>query len=488
VTSSVHASIRRTVSDPSRWLVWIAALAYAVGLSAACLARHRAFVSGGYDLGIFDQATWLLGHADAPFSTIRGRNLFADHFQPALVLLAPLGRIGSSPAGLLVLQASLLAAAAPALAGLARVRGAAPWLALAVGLMWLASPLTQWANLFDYHPETAVPVLLAVGALALERRRDWAFVATALLASSLKEDVCLVYLMWGIVLAWDGRRRFGASVAVAGAAWFVLATKIVIPAFGGNLDYYSSRFGGDRGATLGSVFVSLVEHPLRAAGDAATTSNAKILIALVLCSGGLALLAPRLLLLAVPGLAANILSAYPYQHDLHFQYQLVPAAAFAVASAYGAGVATARFSARTVRIGAGVLIAGALAVTLVAPATRRLRAPVDDPVVAAKRHAVSLIPPGVSVAAAPDLAAHLARRHDVYQLPEPYFSQPSNGEYWSDAELARRRRGVRYVAYDTVADPAPRSQIVRIPAMLRREGFVEIFHAGDVRVFERRAG
>ena len=59
-------------------------------------------------------------------------------------------------------------------------------------------------------------------------------------------------------------------------------------------------------------------------------------------------------------------------------------------------------------------------------------------------------------------------------------------EPWSDAELARRRHGVRYVAYDPIADPFPRSQILRLPAILRREGFVEIFRGGDVRVFERR--
>src|SRR6266508_1911502 len=128
--------------------VALAAVVYAALLSAASLARHHAIRSGGYDLGIFDQAVWLLGHGHAPFSTIRGRDLFADHFQPALALLAPLGALGVTPAALLVLQALLLAAAAPVLYLLARARGASEGLALAVGVLWLASPLTQWANLF----------------------------------------------------------------------------------------------------------------------------------------------------------------------------------------------------------------------------------------------------------------------------------------------------------------------------------------------------
>ena len=92
------------------------------------------------------------------------------------------------------------------------------------------------------------------------------------------------------------------------------------------------------------------------------------------------------------------------------------------------------------------------------------------------------------VAAAPDLAAHLARRREIYQLPEPWFSGPGNGESWSDAELARRRHNVRYVAADTIADPFPRSQILQLPAMLRREAFVEIYREGDMRAFERGDG
>jgi len=470
-----------------RVAVALAAVAYAALLSAASLARHHAIRSGGYDLGIFDQAVWLLGHGHAPFSTIRGRNLFADHFQPALVLLAPLGALGVTPAALLVLQAVLLAAAAPVLYLLARARGASEGLALAVAVLWLASPLTQWANLFDYHPETAVPLLLALGLLELERGRPvWFLLATGL-ACSLKEDVCLVYLILGLVLAAGGRRRFGLALAAAAAVWFVIATETV-RAFGGNFDYYSARFGGERGSSLGAVFVTLVRHPVDTLSVTATPANAKILVALAVCSGGLALLAPRMILPALPALLANLLSSYSYQHDLHFQYQLVPAAVFAVASTYGAGVLTRRVAAQTRRLVAGVLLVGSALVTgVAAPALKELRTDVrSSPERDAKRHALSLIPDSVPVAAAPELAPHLSHRREIYQLPEPYFARPSNGEYWSDAELARRARHVRYVAYSTdVLDPYPKLQAERIPAMLRRQGFVEIFHSGDVRVFRR---
>ncbi len=469
--------------------VWLAAGAYAVVLSWSAIHRHHVFQSGGYDLGIFDQATWLMGHGLRPFSTIRGRYLLADHFQPALVALAPLGRLGLSPIGLLVLQSLLLGAVAPLLYRLALDYGATQRFALAVSVMWLASPLTQWANLFDFHPESAVPLLLVTGALLLERRRYGWFTLVAVLASATKEDVCLVYVAWGLLLAVQHRarlRHFGLLLAGAGIAWFVLATQVAIPALGGNLNFYSQRFGGERGSSIGAVAVYLVDHPIASFDQLATAANAKILIALVVCTGGLALAAPRLLVLAVPGLAANLLSAYSYQHDVHFHYQLVPAAGFALASAAGAGVVSARAGGRARETIAVVLLAGSLVAAVVSPSVRGLLHSGDSATLAAKRHALALVPKGAPVAAAPDLVPHLSHRRAIYQLPEPFFARHGNGEYWSDDELARRSRAIEYVVIDLDSlDPFPRQQTSMLPALLRRRGFVQVFRRGDVRVFKK---
>ena len=466
----------------ARRLVWASACAYAAALSLASIGRHERFETGGYDLGIFDQGIWLLGHGLRPFSTIRGRDLFADHFQPALVLLAPLGGLEFTPIGLLILQSALLAAAAPPLYTLARRRGAGPWLALAVALLWLAAPLTQWANLFDFHPETAVPLLLVHAAVELDRGRLVLFIALAAAASLFKEDISLVFLGWGVLLVLQGRRRFGLALAGAATLWFLLVTQVAIPALGGDLDYYSARFGGDRGSSLGAVFLSLVEHPLRTLGDAATPANTKVLLALVLGSGGLALLAPAMLLPALPAVSANLLSAYSYQHELQFHYHLIPAAVFAIASAHGAGALQAR-RADLVRAATAVLLAGALAVAALGPASRELRSSAT-PDQRARAHALALIPADAPTAAAPHLVPHLAHREHIYQLPEPFFPRPSNGESWSEQELSRRAGRVEWVVYELAGlDPWPRSQTRQLPQMLRSRGFTEIYRESGVRVF-----
>ena len=477
--------------EPARLLVWLAAFGYAAVLSLASLDRHERFESGGYDLGIFDQGIWLLGQGLRPFSTIRGRDLFADHFQPALVLLAPLGALEITPTGLLVLQSLLLAAAAPPLYTLARRRGARPRLALAVALLWLASPLTQWTNLFDFHPETAVPLLLVHAAIQLDRGRPGHFIALAVAASSFKEDISLVFLGWGVLLALQGRRRFGLALAGAAMLWFLLVTQVAIPALGGDLDYYSARFGGDRGSSLGAVILSLIQHPLRTLGDAATPANAKVLLALVVGSGGLALLAPVMLLPAAPAVSANLLSAYSYQHELQFHYHLIPAAVFAIASAHGAGALQGR-RAGLVRAVTAALVTAMLAVAALGPASRELRSSAA-PDQRARERALALIPADAPTAAAPHLVPHLAHREHIYQLPEPFFPRPSNGESWTEQELSRRAGRVEWVVYELAGlDPWPRRQTRQLPQMLRSRGFSEIYRAAGVRVFhlqrERLAG
>jgi hypothetical protein len=111
-------------------------------------------------------------------------------------------------------------------------------------------------------------------------------------------------------------------------------------------------------------------------------------------------------------------------------------------------------------------------------------------VLAAKRHALSLVPAGVPVAAASDLVPHLTHRRAIYQLPEPFLARPNNGEYWSDADLARRSRDVKWVLIDLdVSDSRLRSETMRLPALLRRKGYAQVYRHGDIRVFEKgRAG
>ena len=51
--------------------------------------RYDRFGTFGFDLGIYDQGTWLLSRGKDPFVTIRGLELFGHHANVFLLLLVP---------------------------------------------------------------------------------------------------------------------------------------------------------------------------------------------------------------------------------------------------------------------------------------------------------------------------------------------------------------------------------------------------------------
>ena len=128
------------------------ALLAAVAYAAASIERHRRFGSNAFDLGLFDQA--VLGFSrfePRADNTILGTpNLFGNHFEPIMVLFAPLYWIWDDVRAILSAQAVLLAASSLPLFLWARQA-----LGTAAAFAFQAAYLLFWAilagNLYDFH-------------------------------------------------------------------------------------------------------------------------------------------------------------------------------------------------------------------------------------------------------------------------------------------------------------------------------------------------
>ena len=464
--------------------VWVGAAVYALALSLESIADHSSFQTG-FDTAIYDQLLWLLATRarvllDRPQPPVAGGSLPA---RPRPLDAALLARPRHS--GHVVAQSIGLAATAPALYALARASGASAALAAIPALAWLVCPWVATMNLFEFRPTAFLPVLLALSALAVVQRRDYLLVGTMFLALSLKEDVALTYLVLGLLVALQGRRRAGAVLAAASALWFVVASR-AIDSLSGSFDTFGQRFAGDRADTVAGALLWSLRHPLQTLSDIATESLLG-LVALLGSTGGLALLAPWWLLLAAPSAAYNALSAYTPQHALSEHYHLGTLAGLFVAAAIG--VERVRSFGQRGRI----LVAGGLAfAVLIALAggvtahTEQDRAALEGD---ATERALALIPGDAPVAAALPVLPHLSQRVEVYTLPEPFVSLEW-GSPLTPAEYAERAARVRYVAY------IPGQQVGTIftgslgelraapdvRPLLEREGFVVIARAGPLEI------
>ncbi|MFB7473444.1 DUF2079 domain-containing protein [Kitasatospora sp. NPDC056184] len=333
-------------------------------VTAACgLQQWSAVLLGGFDLGIFHQG--VAGYADLglPVSPVKsyhhefppGFSLLGDHFSPILAALAPLYWIWEDPRTLILGQALLLAAgvplirriaahcfARPAEEGAEGGEGAEPDAAhtravgriadlagLVYGLGW---PLLAAGRGGFHEVAFAVPLILLMLERGLARRYATAALAAALLCAT-KEDLGLLVGVYGLVLLWRNRPRgdrrgeragdrrglaYGAGLLVGGPLASALAIVWLIPAMGGQPDYYWVY--GPIGPDAGTAFTNLLGDPLLLL-RAATDETIKPLLLLWLF-GTLLLLPLRsaTTLCLLPLLAERVLSDNPNHWSIAHHY------------------------------------------------------------------------------------------------------------------------------------------------------------------------
>jgi uncharacterized membrane protein len=266
--------VRRTIHPLGVGLLTLLA---ATAYSAFALVRFRTFQSASYDLVIFDQAVRSYAHLQPGISIMKGLHngfgpdfsVLGDHWSPILATLAPLYWVSNTPVNLLVAQAVLFALAIPpvwmftrrAFGGGTKATVAAYLVSASYALSW---PIASAVG-FDFHEVAFAPVLTAV---ALERlqagRLRTAFLALAALLL-VKEDMGFLVAGVGIYVA-VGRPRVvgrplltGLVLVAVGLADSVLATYVLIPAFGGRSDYYWAY--GALGNNGPQVIGHIVTHP-----------------------------------------------------------------------------------------------------------------------------------------------------------------------------------------------------------------------------------
>ncbi len=301
-------------------------MAAALLYSADALIRFRRFLSSTFDLVIFDQGVRGYAHFSAAVSIARGVAdggtahflLLSDHWSPILAILAPLYWIHDGPATLLVAQAVLFALAIPPLWAFTRRELGETSACLVCGAYALSLPIMA-AVTFDFHEVAFVPVLTAVMAERFQAGRQLHAILAAAVLLLVKEDMGLLVAGYGAYLLLTRRRRAGVAFIAAGIAATWVASRVLIPAFGGSGGFYWAY--GQFGSGAGAAALNMVAHPLHAAGVLVTPSvKVRTMIGLLAPFGFLPLASP-LTVAAVPLLAERMLaSGYPLWWQAKFQY------------------------------------------------------------------------------------------------------------------------------------------------------------------------
>ena len=449
-------------------------LAYAGFFSAYTLQRHATLNTFAADLSFIDQ----------PMSnTLHGRFLertlgaiqaprVAEHLELILAPLSLVYVVWNDVRAMLILQSLALALGALPVFWIARrtfngITGEpgpadtrrAEWIALAFSAAYLLFPALGAANVADFHadPLAVTPLLFAFW-YGTERR--WlAMWVWAILLMAAKETLPTLTAMLGLYLvfadpalraAWRsstrpasvGERlrqswrspgvRNGLALFVVSVAWYLIATFLIVAPLARQYYgtagpvYFESRYafgGGLRGWLSGAL--GLLPEPARLAYLAGLFSSV----------GWLALLGPELLLLGLPVLAANTLSAYPGQYSGEQHYSAPLAAIFIIAAIYGAR-RLQRFverqlpfrftpfftNATLISVGGVILLLAFAAGAHIDRGWTPLARPFVWPATTAHDQTLgrllAQVPADAAVSATPAVHPHLAHREKIYVYPE----------------------------------------------------------------------
>jgi uncharacterized membrane protein len=308
----------------------LAAALAAAGLAGYCFLdgcrAYDDFLLGYPDFGQFARRvanTWagrgLLNQGD-------GSTIFWDHFNPGLLLLAPLWGLWADARLFIALQALCLAAPGFAVYAIARRLGADPGAALRWALSYLLFPAVSQLNLshsYGWHPVSmALPCLFAA-LWALAARRPWWALAAAVLACSFKENVFIVVVGFALGQALSAIRRAAVEVEAAAApaaapgvsaqvraglsmrAWLGVAAGfavafLLVYHFAGFAGYQGNRFGA-LGDSTGAILLSPLLRPGAFWGEVLAPRSIYFVLLLALPLGVLPLIR------GWPALAAGVL-------------------------------------------------------------------------------------------------------------------------------------------------------------------------------------
>jgi uncharacterized membrane protein len=288
--------------------------------------QHGLFRSSAWDLGIFDQAVYLISQGQPPISSFLGFHILGDHAAFMFYLLALLYKIYPDVHWLLAVQAIALSVGALATWLLARQAGIRETHATTLSIVYLLYPIVFNANLADFHPEViAIPALLFAVWAARANRIGW-FCFCLGMTLICRDALALNVAAMGIwLIIFEKRRIYGAIALLMGMGWFLFATQVIVPTIGGEaakIDRFLFRY-----AWLGTSYTEIVRNfflkPLLVAGKVFSWNT----LGYLLLIGAPLIWAMRPfhfapLIGALPTLAMNILSSNNGQRSLIGQYSV----------------------------------------------------------------------------------------------------------------------------------------------------------------------
>ena len=400
-----------------QWLLIVAITWYVWHFTYTSLRVHYGMGSSAYDFGLYDQGVWLMSRFKAPFVTLMGRNLFADHGSLILFFVVPLYWVVPGAGTLFFLQSVGLAGGAIPVYLLAKRRMGSEPIAALLGILFLLHPALSWTNLEEFHPDAFLPLLVGFAIYFAIEARWRPFVIFAVLSLLVKEDVMLVMAPLGVWIALRRDRTIGVVTVIFSMAFFFFDTTMLQQLSGKAFpNSWRVPFGGPEG---------LIAEAITRPGNVLTYLLAEgrpwYLWQLTFPFVWLFLRSPDIAAISAVVVISNVVSNYGYQHQIQYHYTVVALPALALATVWGISRLSSEWRKRAlIAITIATVWSAYLWADLPHGRSEGPRWTPSHPVAMEAQELIDLVPPDAVVSAHYAITAHLTRREQIYMFPNPF--------------------------------------------------------------------
>lgn len=430
---------------------------YSTVASVFSILRYESLLTQATDLGIFMQAMYSTLHGRLLYEAVDyqaygATSFLGVHFSPILLAIVPLYWLFPYAATLLVLQAVVVAVGAIPTYLIAK-RAGKDKRALAFSALYLFYPPLLGANLYDFHVESFLPVLLLFAFHFTESRRyakAMVPIMLSLVTTEASPPLISFMMLYFIIVErrnWKSRK------------WEILLLIAMVPVY--VLErYVMGFFVQGQGAFVGLSQVS----PLYLPSD--LPLKVGYFLVILAAAGFLPLLSPLTAIMALPWIATQLFSSQGFPHSVGWQYDFFLIPWIMIGSIQGSNGTGKYWLTRmlTGRVGRLNLFRGGLLVSLIISPIL----PFAGPLFGGQGYAVSYSPspqfPGLNnlvqgigpgpVLVSDHLFPYLANRLDVYDF-EP------------NVPILGTMTRVPYVQYILIQ----KSDLPNLPP-----GFIDAFH------------
>jgi uncharacterized membrane protein len=451
-------------------ILFLLMVVYTTILSVVSIDYYNRFYFSAFDLGIFDQGIWLLSKGKEPFVTVRGLHLFGDHIQFTTVFFAPLYWLWEDTRILLIAQSLVISLGAIPLFLIARKKFENNYIPLIFILAYFLYPALHYLNLENFHPVVLAVPLLFFTFYFLEEKKYFHYFLFILLLLLTREELTLTVFTFGLYAFFFKDKKIGFITMLTSLLWLFMIFIVIFPYYI-PFSHPNIRRGGDileRGLQL-----------LSNSKEILTEENQKYIFELLSPLIFLPILYPQTLFLALPTLAINLITEWPYAHSIqyHYTYAIIPfvfiSSIYAAHSIYKKFIKERKFKfANTLFyfILFIFLLTSILGNLFIGPSSTSIKnyRSIIERILnfnnfseheKIRYEAISLIPKNATVSATYLFVPHLSHREIIYMFPNPFKEA-----YWG-AEMGNftpptPTKDVDYVLLDDTPSESERSEII----------------------------